>query len=263
MDLIAVSVLDLPHSELRHPADPAKRLTIRQHRNASAVSGVPLRIPLHQNMLYEFLPGHRAVVNGRGPTIKGIVYSSKDGMLMERLRSMSAGDAKVEGRKLVFRRDPYDVSRVFWQEPGSIRWHVLTAVGQDGQFLHPFSDQWWHGLREVAGHAKLSKNASVAVAKRNHAMVKALQRLSTNKDEQAREFQRLMNAVPDPQPLGGSSVPETTSQMPPGQVWVTQNLETARVSSAPRKATVASEEFEDSGDLDAFTEADFDDDLPW
>lgn len=256
IDAIARASLDMPHSELRHPADPSKRLTIRQHRNAHAVSGLPLRIPLHQNSLYEFLPAHSAVVNGRGPTIDGLVYASSEPGLMKRLQSLSAGDNKVESRKLVFRRDPYDVSRAFWQEPGTPRWHVLRAMGANGTTVEqPFSEQWWKQVRDLMPGGRMSKNAGVAAASRNLRAVEVMQRLSSNAREQAREFSRLIASVPDP---------ELVDHLPAESIELSHVMVIAGAAQDAAATEAEAEEhfveIHPGGDLEAFTDEELFDD---
>lgn len=143
-----------PHTGLVHPAQLGTYLTPMQAYTASVLSGAPTRLNADLNLVFRFLPTKLAVVNGRGPTIDGIVYTSDD---IDVMRRLSAGDRIVPGRPLPFHYDPADRSHVYWHEPGTARWHQLYAHGSDRAAIPPLSDEMYERALNVYAHTRPNK----------------------------------------------------------------------------------------------------------
>ena len=138
-------------------------------------------------------------MNNNRVSVKGRVYSSEDGALMKRLTAMSAGDEKVQSRQLLFRYDPYDPSRVFWHERGTLTWHRLREINTKGLFVTPFSEVWYARMRKVPLTGKQnSKTRGTKLARDRHKAVSRLAELGLTERDLSREFTKVLNSVPDP-----------------------------------------------------------------
>jgi hypothetical protein len=150
-----------PHSGLPHPARLGTFVTPMESYADSILAGVPLRVDPDINFLFRFLPTKNAVVTGRGPTVDGIVYHGDAVPLM---RTLSAGDRFVRGRPLTFHYDPNNRSTMWWHEPGTARWHTLSAIGRYDEVIPALSDQSYQNAEKRSGRRRPNKQDAADLA---------------------------------------------------------------------------------------------------
>jgi hypothetical protein len=121
------------HGILNHPR---RALSPNEIRRLDLSRGAPLRLPRTPDLVYAFLPALVLTPAADGLHSRYLRYWSP---IIDRLLD-HAGDAQRAGRPIVVRYDPYDLSRVFWHEPKTYRWHTLYALGRDGGVLPSFSE---------------------------------------------------------------------------------------------------------------------------
>jgi hypothetical protein len=185
----------LPHSGLPHPARPKRFMSPNEAYRASLLSGqASLRLPANPNAIYRFFPSYPRVVDSQGVSIDDITYTCRN---INNLRELSAGEAGLPGRPLTFHRDPNDISRVFWHEPGTAQWHVLYATYQD-EFLPPMSDKFFTASLKYAGRKKLTDDEKSDIAADYKLFARELVKSEAGRKELTREFQRWMESFTCP-----------------------------------------------------------------
>ena len=195
MDVACVQSMYEPHSGLPHPMMLNKFLSPMQAYNiAIADRNSALRVGVNPNVVFELLDLVEGTISGNEVTVGQIVYRASDPSLM---RSLSAGDSRVASRPLRFRRDPNDVSRLFWHVPGGGRWQTLKAVHQ-GTELPPFSDVLYNRMLHEQPRGRLSKQERLNIDVELRRLVLQLQSSKAGRQELSREFARLFEAVADP-----------------------------------------------------------------
>lgn len=181
---------------------------------------------------------------------------------MKRLTALSAGDESVKSNPLPFRYDPFDPTRVFWREPGTLLCHKLTQVNTVGMFTTPFSELWFAHMRREPLLGK--QNSRTQMVRRKADLDTALSRLTQLglvEAELSREFVKVLHSVPDPTSLptdadaadaedglstwGWSAETEVGEA---GQVWVDGHDGSAGTPA---------------NDLDAFTLEELEDESRW
>lgn len=193
-----------PHSGLVHPLRPNERLAPIQVIRQARLQDAPLRITPHVNLIYEFLPTVRGVVDGGSVQVNTLRYTCER---IRELEELSAGDAKNPSRALTFHRDPMDISRLFWHKPGTWHWIVLRAVGGPGDdYLPALSEQFLTAVIEEMSRTIPSVTQQVLTRKLLYQGIKELARSKRAGQEKLyREFLRLREAVPDPKPYRGQT----------------------------------------------------------
>lgn len=130
---------DQPHSGLK--AGRFNRQRIRTPHEAVAVSliaDVPLRVADDPNLIFALLPFLELTPGEDGVEHRDVVYAPVEdyeaGVLKHAIKS---GRGR---RKLPFHYNPYDLSRLFFNVPGTRDWLVLYEPGGDDSVAAPFDD---------------------------------------------------------------------------------------------------------------------------
>jgi putative transposase len=109
--------------------------------------GIPPRPADRFSILLDFLPAYRRTVQAFGVTIEGMTYYA------EALRpwiNAEAPNAKGEKRKFIFRRDPRDISVVWFSDPALNQYYKVPFADQS---LPPMSVWEYRQAREVLKRA--------------------------------------------------------------------------------------------------------------
>jgi hypothetical protein len=195
MDAACMQSMYEPHSGLTHPMAPGKFLApIQAYNIALKDKRIRTSSKVNPNTIFELLDLVEGTVSGNEVTADQIVYRADDPSLM---KALSAGDSRVSSRPLRFRRDPNDMSRLFWRIPGTGRWQVLHATYK-GTELPPFSDVLYNRMLHEQPDRRVSKQVRLNLDVELRRYVRKLQSTKTGKQELAREFARIYQAVNDP-----------------------------------------------------------------
>ncbi|WP_165354408.1 DDE-type integrase/transposase/recombinase [Nocardioides glacieisoli] len=238
MDGYCLAYNNTPHTGLAHPGQLGTYQTPMEAYTASVLAGAPPRMDADVNLVFRFMPTKTAVVSGRGPSIDGIVYTSEDTEVMRRI---SAGDRHVPGRPLAFHHDPSDRSHVYWHEPGTARWHELTAQGRDDEAIPPLSDEFYQRALDTGSHRRPNKqhraDAALAIADEIHRVLTTTDGAKALRREFSRWQERLQRHA---------------STTPPGAAHGVSKAKSGR-HRAPRSGTTGEAPVLDL-DLDAYVE---------
>jgi hypothetical protein len=202
---IANYLTDVPHSGLPHPANPNRFYTPRQALNiALTAQDVPTRISPNPNVIYGLLPSLRAVYSNGEVFWNGIAYKPTRAVA-KLMDPLSSGDRQVKGRKLTFARDPRDLSRLFWQQPGTTAWHVLRGRYTNGRDVVAMSDILWARYLKYDGQVRSRKTKQMRERSHLYDFFTDLAKSKAGRTELRREFHRWLSRVEDP--LAGPGMP--------------------------------------------------------
>lgn len=82
-----------------------------------------VRIPLHRDLVYDFLPTKWRTIQPYGVELNGERYDSP---ALDRYRNATSTHLGVHAGKWPVRYDPDDIRAVFFQDPHTKEWHALT-----------------------------------------------------------------------------------------------------------------------------------------
>lgn len=189
-----------PHSGLPSPTTPGHFLTPAQRYEQCLVRGGDLHVTPHPDDVFGFLDTVDLTVASDGVHYRNFRY---DGPILNEVRHGAVSPLARPGRKRRFYYDPYDRSRLFFRDDHGGRWHVLTAIHDDGATFPPFSDLVADDLARFIGQKRLTRglrdSAEVAFSQFSE-QVAERERIRWSLDRA-----RVANAVPDPQ-----SAPKST-----------------------------------------------------
>jgi len=150
-----------PHLGLPHPTIQNRFLTPNEACMMALARGVPLRIPANPSIGMRFLPHIAAIPQDDGVPIKKTTYwcPGYPDLINAATRAGRRRD------KLIFHVDPYDMTRIFWNEPDSFTWRILWAPGADGGEVGPLADIREQLARNLAGHKRPTHKQSAVARK--------------------------------------------------------------------------------------------------
>ncbi len=122
------------HEGLHLAEAPRMELSPDEMWRALIARSGELQVPWRPDLAYDFLPVVWTTIQHYGVQIDKLKY---DGECLNGLRDTNSPHARMKG-KWPFRRDPDDVSRIYFQRPWETTWHTLRWT-QAEQFRAPFS----------------------------------------------------------------------------------------------------------------------------
>ncbi len=178
------------HGVLNHPR---RALSPNEVRRLDLAHGAPLRLPRTPDLVYAFLPRLLLTPASDGLHSQHVRYWAP---VLDQLQHHQ-GDKDKPGQPIVVRYDPYDMSRVFWHEPETYRWHTLHALGVDSGALPGFSEALLPLLKAQAIRELPTENFKDVRSENFARYTRAIRDEGKSKRaELAADFLRLERAVP-------------------------------------------------------------------
>lgn len=146
-----------PHDGLVIPGAPGARLTPLEYWDSvSAVTG-RMNIPVHPDLIYQFLPIIWLAPGHSGVEYKNLVY---DGEVLEEFRSVRKGTFRPQDHAIPFHLDPRDVTRLWFRHPDTDRVHEIGWKGRhliDAPMVDVVLDEAISRLKQRGGNRSLGK----------------------------------------------------------------------------------------------------------
>lgn len=143
-----------PHLGLPHGLQAKRFLSPNEAVLSSLARRTPTRVHPYPNLFMRFLPSFAGVPSDGGVEWDKVAYWCEDGY--EDLVTHASASGRTRQR-LTFHMDPYDTSRIFWNEPNTHHWRVLYGPGGDGLRARPFEDIREGLLKEIPGSKRPTK----------------------------------------------------------------------------------------------------------
>ncbi len=112
-----------PHQGLAHPAIPGLDLCPRDAFDMGVARAGRLLVPVRPDLAYDFLPVEWRTIQHYGVELHGLRYDGPG--LTKDHRNRRSHFHGANAGKWPIRYDPDDVSRVFFQNPETNKWHTL------------------------------------------------------------------------------------------------------------------------------------------
>jgi hypothetical protein len=121
-DWIARCYHRTPHRGLRVPDVPGLDLTPLEALEIGRARSGGVRIPMHRDLVYDFLPTKWRTIQPYGVELNGERY---DAPVLDRYRHATSNHLGRYAGKWPIRYDPDDIRAVFFQDPDTKQWHTL------------------------------------------------------------------------------------------------------------------------------------------
>lgn len=152
------------HSGLPHPLYPGQFLTPNDAVHRSLAFGRPLRFARNPNLPLQFMPSKPIIPQTYGVPLGKLRYGAQTRESYRRI--LEASYRPGRSTKLVFHYDPYDTTRLYWNEPRTRNWTTLYAPGGDPATARkPFTARAAAAYEDEPGSKLLTtQGTAVAVA---------------------------------------------------------------------------------------------------
>lgn len=204
-----------PHFGLPHGLQGKRFLSPNEALLSSLARRTPTRLHPYPELFMRFLPSIARVPSDGGVDWDKVAYWCEDYEDLV-VHASAAGGTR---QRLTFHMDPYDTSRIFWNEPNTHQWRVLYAPGGDGLRARPFEDIQEALLKEIPGSRRPTKTHT-----------------AVERSYLIEEFLRIQDAdeaaphpapPPSPTPLSGVGAFEVSSGG-----WDLRDLETLSITAS-------------------------------
>lgn len=112
---------------------PAKKWEIGMFGNAEiAGSGLPASVVDPQALMLDFMPSFKRSIQKYGVSIDGLTYYAD---VLRTWINASSPDSKSEKRKFIFRRDPRDISSIWFYDPDTKQYFQIPYADQTLQSM--------------------------------------------------------------------------------------------------------------------------------
>lgn len=142
-----------PHLGLPHGLQSKRFLSPNEALLSSLARRTPTRLHPYPELFMRFLPSIARVPSDGGVDWDKVTYWCEDYEDLVVHASASGGTRQ----RLTFHMDPYDTTRIFWNEPNTHDWRVLYAPGGDGLRARPFEDIREGLLKGIPGSRRPTK----------------------------------------------------------------------------------------------------------
>ncbi len=136
-DWIARCYHRTPHQGLRLTDVPGIDLTPLEALEIGRTRAGGVRIPMHQDLVYDFLPTKWRTIQPYGVELNGERY---DGPVLDGYRNATSTHLGRHPGKWPIRYDPDDIRAVFFQDPATLEWHALHWRYAT-QIIEPMSEE--------------------------------------------------------------------------------------------------------------------------
>lgn len=133
---VAIEYQRNPHAGLTLPGLPSLAVSPNDVYNEGLVRAGFVHVVSSDLMYYELLPTEWRTIQHYGVEMRGLRYN---GSILGDYRNVTSPYGGVHKGKWPFRYDPRDLSRVFFFDSYSDRWHELRWIHDAGE-RHPFNE---------------------------------------------------------------------------------------------------------------------------
>ena len=146
-----------PHDGLYLPGAPGIRVTPLEYWDALFVATGRVTIPVHPDLIYQFLPIIWLAPGHAGVEFKNLTY---DDEVLEDFRDVRKGTFREQDRAIPFHHDPRDMTRIWFRHPDTDRVHEIGWRGRhliDAPLVDVLVDRVNQRLQERGGNRVLKK----------------------------------------------------------------------------------------------------------
>lgn len=146
-----------PHDGLYLPGAPGIRVTPLEYWDALFVATGRVTIPVHPDLIYQFLPIIWLAPGHAGVEFKNLTY---DDAVLEDFRDVRKGTFREQDHAIPFHHDPRDMTRIWFRHPDTDRIHEIGWRGRhliDAPLVDVLVDRVNDRLRERGGNRVLKK----------------------------------------------------------------------------------------------------------
>lgn len=146
-----------PHDGLVLPGAPGIRLTPLEYWDALAATTGRVTIPVHPDLIYQFLPIIWLAPGHAGVEFKNLTY---DDEVLEEFRDVRKGTFREQDNAIPFHHDPRDMTRIWFRHPDTDRIHEIGWRGRhliDAPLVDVLVDRVNDRIKERGGNRALKK----------------------------------------------------------------------------------------------------------
>ena len=146
-----------PHDGLVLPGSRGIRLTPLEYWDALFAASGRVTIPLHPDLIYQFLPVIWLTPGHAGVEFKNLSY---DDEVLEDFRDVRKGTFRDQDGAIPFHHDPRDMTRIWFRHPETDRVHEIGWRGRhliDAPLVDVLVDRVNERIRERGGNRVLKK----------------------------------------------------------------------------------------------------------
>ncbi len=146
-----------PHDGLYLPGAPGIRVTPLEYWDALFVATGRVSIPVHPDLIYQFLPIIWLAPGHAGVEFKNLTY---DDEVLEDFRDVRKGSFREQDHAIPFHHDPRDMTRIWFRHPDTDRIHEIGWRGRhliDAPLVDVLVDRVNQRLQERGGNRVLKK----------------------------------------------------------------------------------------------------------
>lgn len=146
-----------PHDGLVLPGAPGVRLTPLEYWDALAATTGRVTVPVHPDLIYQFLPIIWLAPGHAGVEFKNLTY---DDEVLEEFRDVRKGTFREQDNAIPFHHDPRDMTRIWFRHPDTDRIHEIGWRGRhliDAPLVDVLVDRVNDRLKERGGNRVLKK----------------------------------------------------------------------------------------------------------
>lgn len=146
-----------PHDGLYLPGAPGMRVTPLEYWDALFAATGRVTIPVHPDLIYQFLPIIWLAPGHAGVEFKNLTY---DDEVLEDFRDVRKGTFRERDNAIPFHHDPRDMTRIWFRQPDADRIHEIGWRGRhliDAPLVDVLVDPVNDRIRERGGNRVLKK----------------------------------------------------------------------------------------------------------
>ncbi|MDN5779302.1 MAG: hypothetical protein L0H96_20620, partial [Humibacillus sp.] len=146
-----------PHDGLVLPGARGIRLTPLEYWDALAATTGRVTIPVHPDLIYQFLPIIWLTPGHAGVEFKNLTYDSE---ALEEFRDVRKGTFREQDNAIPFHHDPRDMTRIWFRHPDTDRIHEIGWRGRhliDAPLVDVLVDHANERIKERGGNRVLKK----------------------------------------------------------------------------------------------------------
>jgi transposase InsO family protein len=213
------------HGGLEFPTLPAMKISPNHMLEEGIARAGFVFAPPNPNLFFELLPTVWRTIQHYGVEIDGLIY---DGEILNEYRNKKSEFAGVRQGKWRFKKDPRDISAIYFLDPDSEIWHTLRWHGGE-HHLRPFTSKTLsyakalviqrgldpsspQDLQKVINDwlNQIEDNAVLGKAERRKAALQVMQTSAAKKDRQTAPGEDVVTSTPTaPEP----ELPDSQSEL--------------------------------------------------
>ena len=146
-----------PHDGLHLPGEPGRRVTPLEYWDALFAITGRITIPVHPDLIYQFLPIIWLAPGHAGVEFKNLTY---DDEVLEDFRDVRKGTFREQDSAIPFHHDPRDMTRIWFRHPDTDRIHEIGWRGRhliDAPLVDVLVDRVNERIQERGGNRALKK----------------------------------------------------------------------------------------------------------